>query len=130
MSPAPDAALLPPGFGELRLLSPEFSVWGGEDARAACACRLDTAALTCAQIPTLCARRVQQLATTRMCSEFQNPLQQMLPEWFRGPMTLQPSVTTSRPRSQYSMSCSSCIRSLPCAPAMTVVHSSTKLHIR
>ena len=37
MSPAPDRTLLPPGFGELRLLSKEFVMWGGVDGRAICA---------------------------------------------------------------------------------------------
>ena len=37
MSPAPDDALLPPGFGELRLLSKKLVMWGGIDGRAICA---------------------------------------------------------------------------------------------
>ena len=37
MSPAPNAALLPPGFGELRILTRGLTLWGGGDYRAACA---------------------------------------------------------------------------------------------
>ncbi len=35
MSPAPDVTLLPPGFGELRLLTRNFVLWGGVDGRPA-----------------------------------------------------------------------------------------------
>jgi len=38
MNPAPDVTLLPPGFGELRLLGGHLSMHGGVDGRAACAC--------------------------------------------------------------------------------------------